>query len=106
MQRIFRYASAFEYTLQGIAILAAIGSGAGIALQNLIFGEFITVITDYASGHSSNDVFLDDVAELAYALPSDFSAALIATKLTVSVASTLSTLASAGSGCPTYTTVC
>jgi hypothetical protein len=105
VQRIFRYAGAFEYTLQGIAIVAAIGSGAGIALQNLIFGEFITVITDYASGHSSNDVFLDDVAELAYALPGDVSAALIATKLTASIASTLFTLASPGSVCPTFTTV-
>jgi hypothetical protein len=105
VQRIFRYASAFDYTLQGIAILAAIASGAGIALQNLIFGEFITVITDYASGQSSNDVFLDEVAELAYALPGDFSAALVATKLTASIASTLSTSASAGSVCPTYITV-
>ncbi|AEO57211.1 ABC transporter [Thermothelomyces thermophilus ATCC 42464] len=64
-RRIFRYAGPFEYTLQGIAILAAIASGAGIALQNLIFGEFVTVITDYASGDSSRQVFLDDVAELA-----------------------------------------
>lgn len=69
MQRIFRYAGAFEYTLQGIAVIASIASGAGIALQNLIFGEFITVITDYVSGQSSNDVFLDDVAELACAPP-------------------------------------
>ena len=65
MQRIFRYAGAFEYTLQGIAFFAAIASGAGIALQNLIFGAFVTVITDYAAGDSSTDVFLDDVAELA-----------------------------------------
>ncbi|KAL2189298.1 ABC transporter [Thermothelomyces heterothallicus CBS 203.75] len=64
-RRIFRYAGPFEYTLQGIAILAAIASGAGIALQNLIFGEFVSVITDYASGDSSRQVFLDDVAELA-----------------------------------------
>ncbi|KAL2158091.1 hypothetical protein VTH06DRAFT_4659 [Thermothelomyces fergusii] len=63
--RIFRYAGPFEYTLQGIAILAAIASGAGIALQNLIFGAFVTVITDYGSGDSSREVFLDDVAELA-----------------------------------------
>ncbi|KAL2195310.1 ABC transporter [Corynascus similis CBS 632.67] len=64
-RRIFQYAGAFEYALQGIAVVAAIASGAGIALQNLIFGAFVTVITDYASGDSPNDVFLDDVAELA-----------------------------------------
>ncbi|KAK3296564.1 P-loop containing nucleoside triphosphate hydrolase protein [Chaetomium fimeti] len=64
-KRIFQYAGAFEYTLQGIAVLCAIASGAGIALQNLIFGAFVTVITDYTAGHSSTDVFLDDVAGLA-----------------------------------------
>lgn len=67
-QRIFRYGGAFEHTLQCIAIAAALASGAGIALQNLIFGKFVTVITDYTSGESSNAVFLDDVAELAYVL--------------------------------------
>lgn len=66
-QRIFRYAGPFVYFIQAVAIFAALASGAGIALQNLIFGAFITVITDYASGDSSNDVFLDDVAKLAYA---------------------------------------
>ncbi|KAK4120199.1 P-loop containing nucleoside triphosphate hydrolase protein [Parathielavia appendiculata] len=63
--RIFRYAGAFEYTLQAIAVVAALASGAGIALQNLIFGAFVTVITDYASGESTIDVFLDDIADLA-----------------------------------------
>lgn len=48
-------------------MVAAVASGAGIALQNLIFGEFVTVITNYVSQVSSSDVFLDDVAELAYA---------------------------------------
>ncbi|KAH6612186.1 P-loop containing nucleoside triphosphate hydrolase protein [Chaetomium sp. MPI-SDFR-AT-0129] len=63
--RIFRYAGTFVYVIQAVAVLAAIASGAGIALQNLIFGAFITVITDYASERSSNDVFLADVANLA-----------------------------------------
>ncbi len=66
MQRIFRYATAFEYTLQGIAVFAAVASGASIALQNLIFGGFVTTITDYASGVSSTEVFLDDVGKMAY----------------------------------------
>lgn len=65
-QRIFSYGGPYEYTLQAIAVLAAIASGAGIALQNLIFGAFVTVITDYASGDSTKEVFLDDVAELSY----------------------------------------
>lgn len=65
VQRIFRYAGAFEYTLQGIAIFAAIASGAGIALQNLIFGAFITSITDFVSGESDKGAFMDDASELA-----------------------------------------
>lgn len=64
-KRIFRYAGPVEYTLQAVAIVAAIGSGAGIALQNLIFGEFITVITDFASGVSSPADFRSDSAQLA-----------------------------------------
>lgn len=64
-QRIFTFAGRVEYTLQGIAIVAAIASGAGIALQNLIFGRFITVITDFASGISDKDTFRDEASDLA-----------------------------------------
>jgi len=55
-----------EYTLQVIAAVAAVASGAGIALQNLIFGEFVTVITDFVSSNSERDKFMADVAQLAY----------------------------------------
>ena len=65
MQRIFTFAGPIEYTLQGIAIFAAIASGAGIALQNLIFGKFITVITDFVSGISDKKTFRDDASDLA-----------------------------------------
>jgi hypothetical protein len=64
-QRILSHAGSFEYTLQGIAIVAAIASGAGIALQNIIFGKFVTVITDFTSAVSSPSEFRDDVADLA-----------------------------------------
>ncbi|KAH6893210.1 P-loop containing nucleoside triphosphate hydrolase protein [Thelonectria olida] len=63
--RILSHAGPFEYTLQGIAIVAAIASGAGIALQNIIFGRFVTVITDFTSAVSSPSEFRDDVADLA-----------------------------------------
>ncbi|KAK4173352.1 putative ATP-binding cassette multidrug transport protein [Triangularia setosa] len=36
-----------------------------MALQNLIFGQFVTVITDYVSEVSTKDVFMDDVSKLA-----------------------------------------
>ncbi|RGP59629.1 hypothetical protein FLONG3_11145 [Fusarium longipes] len=63
--RILTYAGPTEYLMQAIALIAAIGSGAGIALQNLIFGEFITIITDFTSGVSEPSKFRKDVADLA-----------------------------------------
>ena len=64
-KRIFTFASTLEYTIQAIAIFAAIASGAGIALQNLIFGAFITSIIDFVSGKSGSDAFRDDASDLA-----------------------------------------
>ncbi|KAF2010914.1 multidrug resistance protein [Aaosphaeria arxii CBS 175.79] len=63
--RIFKYGSSIDYMLQGIAIAAAVVSGAGIALQNLIFGEFITILTQFTSGESAPGQFREDAAELA-----------------------------------------
>lgn len=56
--------------MQGVGIVAAIASGAGIALQNLIFGRFITVITDFVSKKSTSSEFMDDVSSLAFVIPS------------------------------------
>ncbi|KAL2810059.1 P-loop containing nucleoside triphosphate hydrolase protein [Aspergillus granulosus] len=64
-KRIFTYAGRFELVLQGIAIVAACASGAGIALQNLIFGRFINVITDFVNQQSTPGEFRSEVAELA-----------------------------------------
>ncbi|KAK3328732.1 P-loop containing nucleoside triphosphate hydrolase protein [Apodospora peruviana] len=63
--RIFYFATTSEYALQGVAVFAAIASGAGLALQNLIFGQFITTITDFVSGSSSGDAFRSESADLA-----------------------------------------
>ncbi|KAJ3489795.1 hypothetical protein NLG97_g5927 [Lecanicillium saksenae] len=63
--RIFTYAGSYEYTLQGIAIIAAIGSGAGIALQNLIFGDFVTTMTDFANGRATPSHFRSESSKLA-----------------------------------------
>ncbi|ROT38993.1 P-loop containing nucleoside triphosphate hydrolase protein [Sodiomyces alkalinus F11] len=64
-QRIFTFAGPLEYALQAVGIFAAICSGAGIALQNLIFGQFITLITDFAMGLDSPDDFRNGAATLA-----------------------------------------
>jgi ATP-binding cassette, subfamily B (MDR/TAP), member 1 len=63
--RVFTYAKPVDWTLYSVAILCAIASGAGISLQNLIFGRFITVITDFATGQSAPADFRSDAAELA-----------------------------------------
>ncbi|KAL4779773.1 P-loop containing nucleoside triphosphate hydrolase protein [Aspergillus varians] len=64
-KRIFSYAGRLELSLQAVAVLAACASGAGIALQNLIFGRFITIITDFVNQTSTPGEFRDDVAEMA-----------------------------------------
>lgn len=66
MQRIFSYAGSLEYTMQGIAIVAAMASGAGIALQNLIFGSFVTIMTEFVTKKATADEFRSHAAKLAY----------------------------------------
>ncbi|KAL2878303.1 hypothetical protein SGCOL_006272 [Colletotrichum sp. CLE4] len=63
--RIFHYGGSFEYTLQAVAAVAAIASGAGNALQTLIFGEFITTITNFSSKQLSPAGLRADAARLA-----------------------------------------
>ncbi|KAM7215408.1 Leptomycin B resistance protein-like protein [Rhypophila decipiens] len=63
--RIFSYATTFDRSIQAVAFLAAITSGAGQALQNLIFGEFVTVITNYVAGTASADDFRHEAGQLA-----------------------------------------
>ncbi|KAK0736358.1 P-loop containing nucleoside triphosphate hydrolase protein [Apiosordaria backusii] len=63
--RIFSYAGTVEKSIQAVAAISATASGVGIAVQNLIFGKMITVITEYVSGMSTKEVFMDDVSNLA-----------------------------------------
>ncbi|KAM0259265.1 hypothetical protein ACHAPA_010832 [Fusarium lateritium] len=63
--RIFRYATSTEYSMQAVATACAVGSGVAMAMVNLVFGQFITVITDYATGASSPAGFRSDAARLA-----------------------------------------
>ncbi|KAL8387003.1 hypothetical protein RB595_010231 [Gaeumannomyces hyphopodioides] len=63
--RVFRYAGAFEYALLAIAGFAAMGSGVAMASQNIIFGQFVTVFTDFGSGQSASDNFRQGGAALA-----------------------------------------
>lgn len=51
--------------LQGIATVAAVASGAGIALQTFIFGSFITTMNEFVAGVSSASGFREDASHLA-----------------------------------------
>ncbi|RYP05724.1 hypothetical protein DL765_009749 [Monosporascus sp. GIB2] len=64
-QRVFTYAGPVEYVLLGVASIAAIASGVGTASQNIIFGHFVTIFTDFGVGESAADGFRDSGAVLA-----------------------------------------
>lgn len=76
VKRVFRYGSNIDYLFQSIAAVAAIASGAGIALQTLIFGSLITTMSEFVSGASSPSVFRDEASHFAYATTLDFLASL------------------------------
>ncbi|OTB18178.1 hypothetical protein K445DRAFT_314988 [Daldinia sp. EC12] len=63
--RIFKYGTPKEHALQFVAAACALGSGVGMALVNLVFGQFITVINNFSSGASSPDDFRKDASRLA-----------------------------------------
>lgn len=64
-KRIFSYAGPREKLMQAVAIGCALASGAGIACQNLIFGDFITSITTFAVGTLPADEFRTLTSRLA-----------------------------------------
>lgn len=43
--------------MHGLAVACALASGVGMALVNLVFGKFVTLIVDYISGQSSASEF-------------------------------------------------
>ncbi|KAJ5144587.1 multidrug resistance protein 1 2 3 [Penicillium atrosanguineum] len=64
-KRIFKYGGPFEHSLQAVASLAAIASGAGIAFQPLILGSFVTAITDFTTSQSSAANLRSEASRLA-----------------------------------------
>ncbi|KAK1589944.1 ABC transporter [Colletotrichum navitas] len=55
--RVFTYAGPVERALMAVAGFAAIASGVGIASQNIIFGQFITVFTDLETEPAGSEGF-------------------------------------------------
>ncbi|KAF9891564.1 hypothetical protein FE257_003575 [Aspergillus nanangensis] len=64
-KRIFRYARPLELSLQTVACVTAVASGAGIAFQPLIIGQFVTSVTDFTSSQSSPSQLRSEASELA-----------------------------------------
>ncbi|KAI5925484.1 ABC transporter [Camillea tinctor] len=61
--RIFSFARPIDIVLESVAVLAALGSGLAPALVNLVLGQFVTILTDYVSGRSTNESFMADVSQ-------------------------------------------
>ncbi|WYZ38615.1 hypothetical protein EsH8_III_000529 [Colletotrichum jinshuiense] len=63
--RIFTFGGPFERFLQAIALICAVAAGAAVALQNLIFGSFVTTIQDFTTGQTAPADFRSEVGKLA-----------------------------------------
>ncbi|KAK2731944.1 hypothetical protein FQN55_004419 [Onygenales sp. PD_40] len=51
--RVFSYADSLSWTFYGISFIAAIAAGTAMPLMTLVFGGFVTDVTDYAIGEST-----------------------------------------------------
>lgn len=62
-QRVFTYGRPIDYVLETIAIIAALGSGAALAMVNLVLGNFISIISSFTTGLGPPDNFLGEVSK-------------------------------------------
>jgi ATP-binding cassette subfamily B (MDR/TAP) protein 1 len=62
---VFTFAGPLEFTMIGVAGVAALASGVGIASQNIIFGQFVTAFTEFGSGEAAADNFRNSGQTLA-----------------------------------------
>ncbi|KLJ13581.1 hypothetical protein EMPG_11474 [Blastomyces silverae] len=63
--RVFSYTDSTSWTLYGISLVAAIAAGAAMPLMTLVFGGFVTTITDFSTGMATPDKFRSEVNKLA-----------------------------------------
>lgn len=57
--------------MQLLATACALGSGVGMAMVNLVFGEFVTLIVAYSSGKLDPSTFRSDAGRLGYGMQFD-----------------------------------
>lgn len=65
-QRIFSFSERTDWILNVVAIAAACGSGVSMSLIQLVFGGFVTVISDFQREISTPAQFRDDITTYAY----------------------------------------
>lgn len=51
--------------MHAAGVIFAMASGVGVAMVNLIFGQFITVVTGYTTGAASPDELRKESSRLA-----------------------------------------
>jgi len=55
-----------ERLLYCMGLVCSIGSGTVLPLMTLIFGNFVTVFSNFALGQLSNDAFMSEVSHYTY----------------------------------------
>lgn len=60
---MFQYADQISWTLNGIAVIAAIAAGTLLPLMDLIFGKFVTAFNGFAMGTVSPTEYRSQVSE-------------------------------------------
>ncbi|KAF7555940.1 hypothetical protein G7Z17_g1838 [Cylindrodendrum hubeiense] len=63
--RVFTFGTSSIYLLQAIAILAATASGIGLAMVNVVMGQFISLLADASGSDSSGKGFMKAVSTTA-----------------------------------------
>ncbi|KAF4550784.1 ABC transporter transmembrane region-containing protein 1 [Elsinoe fawcettii] len=64
-KRVFAYCNGIDITLNIIGMLAAAGSGVALALVQLVFGGFVTIITDFQRGITTRAQFDSEIRTYA-----------------------------------------
>lgn len=65
-QRVFKHGSPSIYLVLAIGLIAACGSGAALAMVNLVIGNFINLLSDFTTGSGVPDGFMAKVSESSY----------------------------------------
>ncbi|ETS84302.1 hypothetical protein PFICI_02327 [Pestalotiopsis fici W106-1] len=61
--RIFTYAQPIDIVLELLAFVAAAGSGVGLAIVNIVIGNFITILNRFVVGESTASEFMSNVSK-------------------------------------------